>query len=103
MFGRGHRHNCRQGRDSGWRPSSFFDGRRSFFGEHHRRETLPVNPPLVLFSNKEAQSDNKVFWEIEDYFEEAKRGEPVQVGDPPQYVLFSHAWLGVSSSGSIGP
>ena len=36
-----------------------------------------------------------VFHEIEDYFDEAEKGEPVQFGDPPQYVLSSHAWLGV--------
>ena len=53
--------------------------------------------------NKEAQFDDEVFHEIEDYFEEAERKEPVQVGDPPQYVLSSHAQLGASSSGGAGP
>ena len=45
-------------------------------------ETFPVNPS-TLSSNEEAQSNDEVFCEIEDYFDEAERGEPVQVGDPP--------------------
>ena len=59
--------------------------------------------PLTLSSNKEVWFDDEVFREIKDYFEEAERREPVQVGDPPQYVLSSHAWLGESSSGGVGP
>ena len=62
----------------------------SFSCVHRKRKTLPVNPP-TLSSNEEAQSDNEVFREIEDYFDEAERGEPAQVGDPPQYVLSSQA------------
>ena len=34
---------------------------------------MPVNPPM-LSSNEEAQSDDEVFREIEDYFDEAERG-----------------------------
>ena len=76
MSGRGHRRNLRQGHEGGGRPSSFFDERCSIFGECHRRETLSVNLPLVLFLNEEGQSDD-VFREIEDYFEEAEKGKPV--------------------------
>ena len=82
MFGRGDRRNRRQGREGGGQPSFFFDGRRSSFGEGRRMETFPVNPS-TLSSNEEAQSNDEVFYEIEDYFDEAERGEPVQVGDPP--------------------
>ena len=63
---------------------------------------MSVNPP-TLSSNKEVDSTDEVFRDIEDYFDEAKRGDPVQVDDPPQYVLSSHAWLRVSSSGGFGP
>ena len=38
---------------------------------------MSINPPLMLSSNKEAQSHDEVFREIEDYFEEAERGEPI--------------------------
>ena len=62
-----------------------------------------VNPPPMLSSNEEAQSDDEVFREIEDYFEETERGDPVQLDDPPQYVLSSHAQLGASSSSGTGP
>ena len=93
MSARGYRHNRLRGRKGGGQPSFFFDWRRSSLGESRKRETLSVNPPLTLSSNKEAQSDDEVLCEIEDYFEEAKKGEPVQVGDLPQYVLSSHAWL----------
>ena len=55
-------------------------------------------------SNEEAQSNDEVFREIEDYFGEAKKGgDPVQVGDPPQYVLSPHARLRASSSGGASP
>ena len=66
--------------------------------------TLSVKPP-VLSLNEEAQSNDEVFHEIEDYYEEAEKGEPVQVNDPLQYVLSSHARLsvGASSSGCAGP
>ena len=64
---------------------------------------MPVNPSPMLFLNKEVQFDDEVFHEIKDYFEEAERGEPIQVGDPPQYVLSSHAQLGASSSGGANP
>ena len=63
---------------------------------------MPINPPTPS-SNEEAQSDDEVFCEIEDYFDEAEKGEPIQVGDPPQYVLSSHAWLGARSFGGAGP
>ena len=89
MSGRGHKHNRRRGCEGGRQPSFFFDGRRSSFGEGHRRKTFPINP-LPLSLNEEGQSDDKVFHEIEDYFDEAERGEPLQVGDPPQYVPSSH-------------
>ena len=64
---------------------------------------MSVNPPLALCSNEEAQSNDEVFREIKDYFEEAERGEPVQVGDPPQYVLSSHARFPMGASSSNGP
>ena len=60
-----------------------------------------VNPP-TLSSNEEVHSDEEVFHEIKDYLDEAEKGTPVQVGDPLQYVLSLHAWLGVSSSGGAG-
>ena len=63
---------------------------------------MPVNLPMLSL-NEEAQSNDEVFREIEDYFDEAEREELVQVGDPPQYVLSSHTWLGASSSGGAGP
>ena len=71
MSGRGHKHNHLRGHEGGGRPSSFFDGRRSSFGKRRRRETLSVNPSPALSLNEEAQSNNEVFREIEDYFEEA--------------------------------
>ena len=52
------------------------------FGEGRRRETLSVNLHPTFYSNKEVQSDDEVFHEIEDYFDEAERGEPIQVRDP---------------------
>ena len=61
-----------------------------------------VNPP-TLPSNEEVQYDDEVFREIEDYFEDAEKGEPIQVGDLPQYVLSSRAWLGASLFGGAGP
>ena len=85
-----------------WATFFLIDERHSSFGEGRRRETLPVNP-LTPSSNKEAQSNDEVFCEIDNYFDEVEKGEPVKVGDSPQYVLSSHAWLGVSSSGGIGP
>ena len=63
---------------------------------------MSINPPPTVSLNKEAQSDDEVFCEIEDYFEEAERGEPIQVGDPPQYVLSTHARLSVIASSSSG-
>ena len=86
----------------GGKPFFFFDARRSSSNEGRRRETLLVNH-LMPSSNKEAQSNDKVFCKIEDYFDEVERGESVQVGDPPQYVLSSHAWLGARSSGGADP
>ena len=91
MSGIGHGRNRRWGRKGGGRPS-FFDGKHSSFGEGHRTKTLSVNP-LTTSSNEEVQYDDEVFRKIEDYFDEAKRGEPVQVGDPPQYVLWILASL----------
>ena len=77
ISGRGHMHNrCRGCEGGGW-PSSFFDWRRSSFDEHRRRETLSINTSSMLSSNEEVQSNDEVFSEIEDYFEEAERGEPI--------------------------
>ena len=82
MSGRGHRRNHRRGCERGKRYSFFFDRRRSSFSEGRKREILPVNPPTPS-SNKAMHYDNEIFQKIEDYFDEAERGEPVQAGDPP--------------------
>ena len=42
-----------------------------------------VNPPLAIPSNEKTYYDENVFCEIEDYSEKAKRGDHVQVVDPP--------------------
>ena len=57
-----------------------------------------VNPPHALSSNGKTYSDDDVFREIENYSEEAKRGDHIQVVDPPQYVLSLHAWLSMGAS-----
>ena len=104
MSGRGHKRNRRRGHWGSGQPPFFFDGRHCSFSEHHRRETLSINLPPMLSSNEEAQYDDEVFCEIEDYFKEAKRGEPVQVGDPPQYVLshmLSYLWEQVHLVGPV--
>ena len=81
MSGRGHRCNRHRGCEGGGRPL-FFYGRCSSFGKGRRREILLVNPPTPS-SNEETHFEDEVFHEIEDYFDEVEKGEPIQAGDPP--------------------
>ena len=83
MFGRGHERNRHQGCRGGRQLPSFFDGIPSSFGGLHRGETPVVNPPLALPFKEEMHSNDDIFREIEDYSEEAKRGDQVQDVDPP--------------------